>query len=371
MRTKDEIQNEIINTIVKNDFRGIVLSSVRSGKTRILLNSVLEHMKIQAQEDLSISFEDKNVLVLYPNLDIKNSWLDECNKIQCPTQITYCTFKSMHKLVDQFFDYIVVDEAHLLGQENQLPLIAKFLKNHKHVILASGTYSGNTLSSIKKITGLNLIVNYSTEEAIKDGIVANYSVIVHQYKLNSTIPVEYGKVKKWKSTEAKECARLTNGVNNNTGKQRMFFSLQRMHFINGNKSLIASVKRWIEKNKEERFLLFAGNEKIGLNFNLPMFNSKSETSFNLEAFISGDINQLCLIKKGSAGVTYPNLRKIVITGIDSNGENLEQMVGRALLIDTEDAEIHIFISDQDFQINWLNIALCRVDKRRISYLYDE
>lgn len=368
MRTKDEVQEEIRNTIVDNGFRGIVLSSVRSGKTRILLTSVIKHMESQ---DPNVDYQSKHILVLYPNIDIKKSWENECTIIGCPTKITYCTFLSMHKLIDEQFDYIIIDEAHLLGEENQLPLVSKFLRNNNHVILASGTYSGNTLSSIKKETNLKLIVEYSTQKAIDDGIVADFNVIIHKYKVNNTISVEFGTKKRWKSTEAREIARLTKKVNETEGKQKMFNSLARMHFINGSMSLVAAVNRWIEANQNERFLLFAGNEKVGKQFNIPMFNSKSETSFNLEAFISGDIDQLCLIKKGSAGVTYPNLQKIVITSINSNGENLEQMVGRALLTDTEDAEIHIFVSDQDFQINWLNTALCRVNKEKISYIYED
>lgn len=368
MRTKNEIQSEIIDTIVENDFKGIVLSSVRSGKTRVLLMSSLKHM---LKVDPNVILQNKHILVLYPNIDIKNSWENECNIIGCPTKITYCTFASMGKIIDNIYDYIIIDEAHLLGEENQLPLVSKFISNHKHIILASGTYSGDTLSAIKTETNLDLIVNYTTDKAIQDGIVSDFKVIIHKYNLNNSIPVQYGKVKKWTSTELKECNRLTRNVNNASGQQRMFNSITRMHFINNNKSLIFFVNRWIKNNKDDRFLIFAGSEKVGLEFGIPMFNSKSATSFNLEAFLSEDINQLCLIKKGSAGITYPNLRKIIITSINSNGENLEQMVGRALLTDTEDAEIHIFVSNQDFQINWLNTALCRVDKSKISYIYEQ
>jgi superfamily II DNA or RNA helicase len=368
MRSKNEIQVDIINKIVDSDFRGIVLSSVRSGKTRILLTSALKHM---VKEDPNTDFKSKKVLVLYPNIDIKNSWINECEIVGCPTQIIYCTFASISKIAKMEFDYIIVDEAHLLGEENQLPVVATLLKIHKHVILASGTYSGSTLSSLTKTTGLKLIVEYSTEQAIADGIVCDYKVIIHKYTLDNTVKREFGTKKKWQSTDASECSRLTTRVNNSEGQNKMFAAIQRMSFINTNHTLIGVVNKWLSENKDTRFLLFAGNEKIGLSYNLPMFNNKSKTTVNLDNFISGDINQLCLIKKGSAGVTYPNLNKVVITAINSNGENLEQMVGRALLADTEEAEVHIFVSDQSFQINWLNTALCRVNKDKISYIYEQ
>jgi superfamily II DNA or RNA helicase len=368
MRSKDEVQVEIINKIVDNDFRGIVLSSVRSGKTRILLTSVLKHM---VKVDPNVVFKDKSVLILYPNIDIKNSWIDECKKVSCPTKLTFCTFASMRKIVDMHFDYILIDEAHLLGEENQLPIVAELVRKNKFVILASGTYSGSTLSAIRGATKLNLIVDYSTEAAIQDGIVCDYKVIIHKYTLDNTVKREFGTKKKWQSTDAAEAVRLTTRVNNSEGQSKMFSAIQRMAFINSNHSLINVVNKWITEHSEDRFLLFAGSEKIGLNYNIPMFNNKSKTTENLDNFIAEKINKLCLIKKGSAGVTYPNLSKIVITAVNSNGENLEQMVGRALLTDTEDAEVHIFVSDQSFQTNWLNTALCRVNKDKISYLYEQ
>ena len=70
--TKNEIQRIIIDKIKNALFRGIVLASVRSGKTRILLTAIRE----MSNNDLNI-----NILVSYPNVDIKKSFIDECHKI--------------------------------------------------------------------------------------------------------------------------------------------------------------------------------------------------------------------------------------------------------------------------------------------------
>ena len=43
--TKTEIQEKIINVIIKNNCRGIVLSSVRSGKSRVLLKTIERYFK--------------------------------------------------------------------------------------------------------------------------------------------------------------------------------------------------------------------------------------------------------------------------------------------------------------------------------------
>jgi superfamily II DNA or RNA helicase len=99
-----------------------------------------------------------------------------------------------------------------------------------------------------------------------------------------------------------------------------------------------------------------------------MFNSKSKDDTVLKEFQQGEINQLCLLKKASAGVTFPELQNIVITAINSNGENLEQMIGRSLLDDTEHSNIHIFVSTEAFQNKWLNNSLELIDKSRIKYV---
>lgn len=102
MEKKDQIQKRIRDQIVDSDFKGIVLSSVRSGKTRILLNSLLYH------------WEDSNnypsVLVCYPNIDVKTSWINECNKIGYEGDIIFCTFASLHKIADNKWDYVIFDE---------------------------------------------------------------------------------------------------------------------------------------------------------------------------------------------------------------------------------------------------------------------
>ena len=356
--TKTEIQEKIINTIIENNCRGIVLSSVRSGKSRILLRTVERY------------FKDKNpkMLVLYPNIDIKLSWEKECEIIDYFPDITYCTFASISKIIEEKWDIVIIDEAHLLAPDTQLVAAGDIALNNKHVIFASGTYNKDTLSDIKFYTKLNLIVNYPTSEAIKDGIVSDFTVYVHKYNLDNSKIIQFGKVKKWNSTEKKECNRLGNRILKLSGQQKMFASLERMRFINSCNSLIEKVNKWISENKNERFILFSSDEKTGLKYNLPMFNSKSKDDSTLKDFQSGKINQLCLLKKASAGVTFPNLQNILITAINSNGENLEQMIGRSLLDDTDHSHIHIFVSTEDFQIKWLNKSLELINKNKIKYV---
>jgi len=359
MTKRDEIQQELIDKISKN-FKGIHRISIRTGKCRIYLKSIQEHSKNY--------ISNPRILILYPNIDIKKSWMDECIKLDYFPDITYSTYISVDKILDKNWDYIVADEAHLIPEENILPKIGELIQRHSNTILASGTYSIDTLFALSSATNMDLNIAYSTDQAIEDGIVNNFNVYVHTYQLDNSTKRWFGKVKKWQATEAKECARLSNRVMNSSGESKKFAALNRMRFINSCDSLINSVNKWINSNKDQRFLLFAGDENIGKKYNIPMYNSKSKNDDVLKEFQEGSINQLCLIKKGGAGITYPTLNTILITAINSNGEALEQQIGRSLLMDTDEANIHIFVSSEPFQQKWLNSALESINKERIKWL---
>ena len=359
--TKNEVQRIIIDKIKNALFRGIVLASVRSGKTRQLLTAIRE----MSDNDL-----DTTILVGYPNTDIKNSWIDECEKLEYYPNITYSTFKSLKKVQDNKYDFVVFDESHAIPPDNILPIVAKIVKNNDKVILASGTYSEDTLLNLKFSTGLQQIVNYSTDDAINDGIVNNFKVEVHLFKLDNTKSVQFGGLKKWYSTDYKECQRMSKKVDNSFGQEKMVAALFRMKMINSCQSLVRNVKKWIEDNPDKRFILFTGDEKVGMNYNIPMFNSKSKNNDVLKDFQEYRSNSLCLIKKGGTGVTYEGLDTILITDINSNSETLEQRCGRSLLFEEgKESTVHIFCSTEDFQLNWLNKSLESINPDRISYKY--
>ena len=359
--TKNEIQRIIIDKIKKALFRGIVLASVRSGKTRQLLTAIRE----MSDNDL-----DTSILVGYPNTDIKNSWIDECEKLEYYPNITYSTFKSLKKVQDNKYDFVVFDESHAIPPDNILPIVSKIVKNNDKVILASGTYSEDTLLNLKFSTGLQQIVDYSTDDAINDGIVNNFKVEVHLFKLDNTKSVQFGGLKKWYSTDYKECLRMSKKVDNSFGQDKMMAALFRMKMINSCQSLIRVVKKWIEDNPDKRFILFTGDEKVGMNYNIPMFNSKSKNNDVLKDFQEYRSNSLCLIKKGGTGVTYEGLDTILITDINSNSETLEQRCGRSLLFEEgKESVVHIFCSIEDFQLRWLESSLKSINPDRISYKY--
>lgn len=361
MKNKNEIQKEIIDVILESNFRGIVLASVRSGKTRILLQAIKEHSEKKG-------IENPIILLAYPNIDVKNSWLDEFEKLKYFPNLLFTTYISLHKYKDIKFDYFICDEAHLIPSENVLPIVSNIVQKNNYCLLASGTYTNNTLYELKHMTGLSQIVNYTTEQAISDGVVSDFTIFVHKYNLDILNKSERGKIKKWESTDKAECNRLTKNLMFASGESKKFAAINRMRFINSNNTLVKFVQNWVETNKDKRFLLFAADEKTGAKYGIKMYNSKSTSDKTLVDFQKEDINQLCLIKKASSGVTFPNLSNVLITAVNSNGEFMEQMLGRSLLNDTEHSNIHVFVSTEEFQNKWMLSAFEKIPKDKIIYV---
>lgn len=355
---RDVIQEKIENIIIENNCNGIILSSVRSGKTKMILESIRKHSQDK----------DITIFLAYPTVDIKVSWENEMKRLNYYPKIIYSTFVSLEKNVIDGLDYYMFDEAHSIPPDNILPIVSKIVKNNDKVILASGTYSEDTLLNLKFSTGLQQIVNYSTDDAIKDGIVNDFKVQVNLFDLDNTKSVQFGGLKKWYSTDYKECQRMSKKVDNSFGTEKMMVALFRMKMINSCQSLVRNVKKWINDNPDKRFILFTGDEKVGMNYNIPMFNSKSKNNNVLKDFQEYRNNSLCLIKKGGTGVTYEGLDTILITDINSNSETLEQRCGRSLLFEEgKESTVHIFCSTEQFQLNWLESSLKSINPDRITY----
>jgi superfamily II DNA or RNA helicase len=366
MTKQDKIQKEIINNIISSKFKGICIAAMRSGKTRCVLQSI---------KSLAKNKEDINVLVMAPNVDIYDSWKIECDKINYHPNITYSTYKSSSKHIDLVYDFVVGDECHLIAPtENELENVATIAQNNKHCLLITGTLNDDTYNDIHSYTGLEIICNYSLTKAIEDGIVADYKIYIHSYNLDDTIKRERGTKKKWFSTDLKECNRLTKRVNSAQYEQNWselkFAALNRMRFINSCDSLVKTVNTWQEKNKKTRYLLMCADSNISKKFNIPTYNSLSKTDENILKFKKGEINQLALVRKSTTGITYNNLNVVVITNIDSNSENLLQKLSRSLLLEGDqekEAEIHIFVSSEQFQLKWLTKAYQPIPKEKIIW----
>lgn len=355
MSQQDILQEEISNYYVNNGSKDCYNISVRVGKTRL---SILIMQKLKVRK----------VLILYPFDTIRQSWEDEFVKMDWrPEEVVYSTYLSIAKHIGKY-DIIFADEIQKMS-EHKMGILNDLLLINKRFLGLSGTYSEETKEQLYELCGLTVNYEYTTEQAIKDGIVADYEVIIKQFKLDDS--KQYLKVLKTKSymtTERGELKAINRRIINTSGEMQKFARINRMQWINKCNSLKKKTLELINELKYERFLLFAGDTKFLDDLGIPTYHNKNSKDDNLELFKRQKINHLGLCQLANQGTTFPNLSHIIITNINSNSENLFQKLARSLLLDgAERSKIYIICSEEDFQIKWLMKALSNVPKNKIIW----
>ncbi len=336
-----------------------------------ILNLCPRFGKIFCSINIFEILKPNSILISYPDEKIKNSWEEDFIKRNYNNEnITFVTHLSLWKYKDEKFDIIVIDECHLLS-ENQIEICKELFKNNKQILALTGTLSSETRNCLKKELSLNVEALYPIELAIKEGVISNYEIEIIKVALDDKILQTFGKKKR---TEKKQFNALTYVINQleEEGKDTFFLRLKRMKIIQNSLAKLNKTKELIEKYKEERILVFCGAINIADRLGIPTYHSKSEDKQIFDNFVNGIGNQLAVIQIGNTGVTYLPLNRIIINYTSSNPEDLCQKIMRALSIEYNniDKKAHIFIitSDENIELLWIKRALSFFDKNKIKYI---
>lgn len=347
------------NSINSGVSRGILHLCPRSGKTQ---TSIRIFCKIQRE-----SGRVPKILICYPDKNIQKSWEDDFKKVGYNNQLVeFSTHISLGKVINKQYDIIVIDEIHLLS-DNQKINLNKLIKNNpdSHILGLSGTLSKQTEMELKRDLNLPVIVKYSLEEAIRDGLISDYRIIVKKVDLDDKIVVD----KKKKRTE-KQKYRAISWVIENKG-QSLFLSLARMRIIHNSISKIETTQKLLSKLKDKRVLVFCANNKVAKQLGCKVHTSKFNDQKEFEKFIedSSKYNHMAVCKIGNTGISFKSLDHIVINAFDSNAENLTQRICRSLILDEKNkvSNIYIITSTATAELNWLQKALEFFDPKKINY----
>lgn len=357
MNRREELQEEFSEKYINGRRKGIYLISMRFGKTRL---------GIKIMQKLNV----KNVLILYPDNTIKKSWEDEFEKCNYkPENVLFSTFMSMHKHIGEY-DLVIIDEVHRLSSANRIEAYSLY-KLNDNVLGLTGTIDNVTKYELKNECALEILEQYTTDEAIEDNLVKDFEIHVITYALdNNKKYIKKTKHKQWTTTEYSEITALSRKIERirNTGGDATFDVFNRMRMINKTGSLMTKTKELIKTLDNQRIIVFGASKEFIDGLGIPTYHGSNIKKDHLNKFIDGEINQLGLLKMANLGVTFPKVDAVIITNIDSNSENLMQKLGRSLLLDTEQAaKIYIITSNQEFQLNWVRKATGQIDKNRITY----
>lgn len=360
MTIRDKRQEQFANIWMDHGRFGILNLCPRFGKIRTTIN-ILDRFEY-----------NQHILIAYPDNKIKQAWIDEFELMGYKNEnVVYTTHRSLHKHVDTW-DIIIIDEIHLLSPA-QREVCQELFEKNLYVLGLTGTLSKWTKRDLRLELGIEVMAEYTIQEAIKEGVITDYEITVIQVPLDNTVINEYTK-KKIKKTELQQFNFLSSQINKMmyTGANTMFHRLARMRIIQNSVSKLNKTKEILRNNPDERILVFCGITKIADALGIPSHHSKSKDKEAFNRFAEGEGNHMAVVKIGNTGVTYKPLNKVIINYFDSNAENLAQKINRCMAMEynTPDKKSHIYIisSNTETELRWLQKALEFFDESKIKYV---
>lgn len=353
--------------ILNNNCKVLTNIAARVGKIRIVLNYITK--------------PNDKVLIVYPEKDIKQSWVNEFPKIGYDNKnVKYSTTRSIGKIKEEV-DYLILDEYHSYSV-NQINDIKRYIKEHgiEKVIGLSGSISPKTEETWLNMTGMEIKVVYPIEQAISDGIISDYEIEVHRIPL-SVVPdlKRYSKAKgTYYISEKKSFDSMSFLIKMEEAEDRPNWEklktlrFNRMNLIKKSPTKLKYTKKLLEERKEERILVFMGLIDMADDLGIPSYHSESKDETDKEAFLKGNIKKLAIINKLNMGTTFPSLSMSIINFFDSNPENMFQKINRITCLEYDNpekkAKVIIVSSNEDAEQKWLNSALSFFNPEKIKYV---
>jgi len=345
MNIRDLRQKEFAQTAL-NKGSGLLHLCSRFGKIRCSFNFIKPTDK---------------VLIIYPKLPIKTSWLEDSVKWNFDiTNFQFTTTASLPKVCDNQYDWVIWDEPQEVLSDKVLSCIYKLVQKNK-VIGLSGSLSERTLAKIREWTGLEVIAEYPLETAIKEGVITDYEINVISTDLDTNLIGKY----KWVSEAIEACK-----VSREYGKMKNL-SLLRMRILHSSVNKVNVAKRFIKHYEQNRMIIFTHLTKFADSLGVPVYHSKKKEDEILENFKKGSINHLATLDMIGAGVTFQNLNKALICTFTSNSEELYQRISRitAMEMNNPDKKAHVYIiciKNTQEEV-WLKSALSLFEQEKIKY----
>lgn len=355
MNLRDQRQEEFAEDYVRFGKNGILYLCPRFGKIK---TSLLIFDKIKP----------KRILIAYPDKNIQASWENDFEKFGTPScEIDWSTHRSLDKKVKEKYDIIVIDEIHLLS-DNQISYVRRL---NGRILGLTGTMSSFTEKWLKTQLKLEVVSRYSIEQAINESVITDYQITIVECQLDTKIKKPTSKGPRSEKTMFDALSYVTNSLTQE-GKDSMFLRLKRAALIQRSIGKRDATIKIIEKFKDERILVFCGLTEIADSLNIPSYHNKVKEKSIFSEFAEGKGSKMAVVKLGNTGTTYKPLSKVVINYTDSNSENITQKILRCMAIEYDNldkkADVWIVCSDEKVERDWLNKSLEFFDKKKIKYL---
>lgn len=360
METKNrtDVQSEAVESLLKSKRSGVAVS-MGVGKTLI----GLKHLD---------TLVPAKVLVVAPKKSIFQSWKDEMVKHSLEhleSCITFSTYISLHKQ-DLNYDAVYLDECHNLLPSHE-PWLDKF---QGKIVGLTGTPPRFENSAKGKLVKKFCPVNYSyfVDDAVSDGILNDYKIVVHMLKLGTAKNIMAGgKTKKWPTSELESysywCDRIERSMNLN---ETMMLRIQRMKAMMSYPSKDTYAKK-LFTSITDKCILFANTQDQADKLCTHSYHSENpDSEDNLLKFKAGIINKLSAVLQLNEGVNIPELRQGIIMHAYGNERKSSQRIGRLLRLNPDEtAVVHILCYEGTVDEAWVKSALSVFDQTKVIYKY--
>ncbi len=359
-KDRDVIQKDALSIAMQHKRCGLGIS-MGVGKTRI----AIEHLKRNYHPLIQ-------VLVVVPKNTVKQSWIDELNKMKAlhlRGHIIFSTYLSLNKQNPNEYDIVYLDECHSLLESHKT-----FLDEFKGKILGlTGTPPRRKSSEKGRMVQRYCPIKYefSVDDATESKILNDYQIVVHQLELSDlkTLKKKTKDGRQWYTSEKKDYAYVVQRVvAAQTQKQMQFASIMRMRALMDYSTKETYVKDLLRKVKT-KCIVFANTMQQADRVCKHSYHSKNPNSeANLELFSDGRIDKLSCVLQLSEGVTIPGLKQGIIMHAYGNERKTAQRIGRLLRLNPSNTAVcHILCYRNTQDETWVAKALKDFDDNKIKY----
>jgi len=352
-----EIQTEATKAITDNKFRGIIDTAFRVGKSKITIDA------------LNTVKSEINVLILAPYLSILDSWKAEIEKWGLKDTITVSfLWSNSLKKNNEVYHLIIADECHAYNKSVLLQLRRHQL-NGTRILGLTGTLDQVAEWNLDNILSIKPIYSYSFDQAVADGIIADYSVTCIGVDLDDKVPC-HTIFKDQPQVTEKVAYEYWDKLYKKAAKEMKYDKLR--FYMMKRKDIIYTSYTKFEKTKEivaqqKRCLIFSARQEIADLLGDSQFHSKSKKT--LEKFQEGKTNKLSVISMVSMGITISNLKVAIFNQMKSIEALALQQAARILnLEDGINATIIVIYLKKTQDEEWVKDATKGFNKTKIEWI---
>lgn len=353
---REQRQQEAVEAFLSHkDRKTIINACPRFGKIKV----AIDILKAQGYTHPGI---------LMPRVDIEHGWVSDIEKFHYTGTPTFYTFRSIKKVSKWTHDIYIIDEPHELSvnQQNEL---ADVIPEHIDVLGLTGTMTQKTRDELYNSLNLDVCYKYTIDQGVREGILADYDIILHKVALDDS---RYTFKTKAKSYTEQGWFNLQEYLKKEAkdSRSKHMFNLKMINILQNSVAKMEETRRLIKQYEGDRLLVFCGVTEVADRLGISVYHSKKKEEEVFKNFCNGVGDHLATIKMMQAGITVTPIHKGIINYMSGNPEDSAQKICRFLGLEYANldkrAEIHIVCSKEDFELSRLRTGLLFFDEKKIK-----